>query len=44
MGLVSWFFAAPQITRMVLGQPVDDAVRADYRAHLVELSRRLLHP
>lgn len=42
MGLVSWFFAAPQITMMVAGKAPD--LRSRYRAHLVELSRRILNP
>ena len=42
MGLVSWFVAAPQITMMVAGSASD--LRPRYRAHLVELSRRLLFP
>jgi AcrR family transcriptional regulator len=44
MGLVSWFVAAPQITHLVIGDPADEQFRARYRAHLTELSRRLLHP
>lgn len=44
MGLVSWFVAAPQITRMVLDEDDSDALRSRYRAHLVELARRLVRP
>jgi AcrR family transcriptional regulator len=44
MGLVSWFVAAPQITRLVLDEPDSPALRARYREHLVELSRRALRP
>jgi AcrR family transcriptional regulator len=42
--LVSWFVAAPQITDMVVGNPDDTDRRARYRAHLVEMSRRMLTP
>lgn len=42
MALVSWFVAAPQITRMVLDEEVTPELRARYRAHLIELARRLL--
>jgi AcrR family transcriptional regulator len=42
MGLVSWFVAAPQITQMVAGDAPDLVAR--YRAHLIELGRRLLQP
>lgn len=44
MGLVSWFVAAPQITRLVLDEPDGPGLRRRYRAHLVELARRLLQP
>jgi AcrR family transcriptional regulator len=44
MGVVSWFAAAPQITHLVIGDPNDQQLRARYRAHLIELTRRLLHP
>ena len=44
ISLVSWFVAAPQITDMVVGNADDAALRARYRAHLVEMSRRMLSP
>lgn len=44
MGLVSWYVAAPQITRMVLDEADTPELRARYRRHLVELARRLLQP
>ncbi|UFS58768.1 TetR/AcrR family transcriptional regulator [Subtercola endophyticus] len=44
ISLVSWFVAAPQITQMVMGTEVNDELRAQYRAHLVELARRALAP
>lgn len=44
MGLVSWFVAAPQITRLVLDEPDSAELRSRYRAHLVEAARRLLSP
>jgi AcrR family transcriptional regulator len=44
MGLVSWFVAAPQITRLVVDEPDGDDLRRRYRAHLVEIARRLLAP
>lgn len=44
MGLVSWFVAAPQITRLVLDEPDGADLRRRYRAHLVEVARRMLAP
>lgn len=44
MGLVSWFVAAPQITRLVLDEPDSAELRSRYRAHLVEVARRMLRP
>ncbi len=44
IGLVSWFVAAPQITRMVIGAEIDDAIRARYREHLVLMARRMVQP
>ena len=44
MALVSWYVAAPQITRMVLDEEDTPELRARYRAHLVELARRLTGP
>lgn len=41
MGLVSWFVAAPQITRLVLDEPDGPELRARYRAHLIEVARRV---
>jgi AcrR family transcriptional regulator len=43
MALVSWFVAAPQITRLMLDEPDTPELRARYRAHLIELGRRILH-
>jgi AcrR family transcriptional regulator len=44
MALVSWFVAAPQITAMVLDESASSDLRERYRAHLLELSRRILLP
>jgi AcrR family transcriptional regulator len=44
MALVSWYVAAPQITRMVLDEEDSPELRARYRAHLVELARRMTGP
>jgi AcrR family transcriptional regulator len=44
ISMVSWFVAAPQIADMVVGDPQDPALRARYRAHLVEMARRMLAP
>ncbi|RIX28573.1 TetR family transcriptional regulator [Amnibacterium setariae] len=44
MGLVSWFVAAPQITRLVLDEPDGADLRRRYRQHLVEVARRMLTP
>lgn len=42
VGMVGWFFAAPQISRMILdGEPLDPAVLATHRAALLEAARRL---
>jgi AcrR family transcriptional regulator len=43
IGLVSWFVAAPQITEMVLAKKVDPAVQAQYRAHLITMTNRMLN-
>lgn len=42
MALVSWYVAAPQITRMVLDEPDTPDLHARYRAHLVTVARRML--
>jgi AcrR family transcriptional regulator len=42
LALVSWYVAAPQITRMVLDEPDTPDLRARYRAHLVTLACRIL--
>lgn len=44
ISLVSWFVAAPQITDMVVGDGSDPELRARYRAHLVEMARRMIAP
>lgn len=44
MGLVSWFVAAPQITRLVLDEADSADLRCRYREHLIDLSERLLRP
>ncbi|MFD0485364.1 TetR family transcriptional regulator [Kineococcus sp. GCM10028916] len=44
MALVSWYVAAPQITRMVLDQPETPDLHARYRAHLVTVARRMITP
>ncbi len=44
ISLVSWFVAAPQITDMVVGDPNDPDLRRRYRAHLVEMARRMITP
>jgi len=44
IGMVSWFVAAPQITRMVLATDVTDATRARYKEHLVLMATRMLAP
>jgi AcrR family transcriptional regulator len=44
MGLVSWFVAAPQITRLVIDEADTPDLRSRYREHLMEVSRRLLRP
>lgn len=44
ISLVSWFVAAPQISDLVIGSDRDPSVAARYRAHLVELARRVLEP
>ncbi|GAA2534753.1 TetR family transcriptional regulator [Winogradskya humida] len=45
VGLVGWFFAAPQISRMILDrEPLDPAVLATHRAALLEAARRLVKP
>ncbi|MFI9081505.1 TetR family transcriptional regulator [Streptomyces sioyaensis] len=45
LGLVGWYFAAPQISRMVLDDdPHDPAVLAAHREALVEAARRIVHP
>ncbi|MGW2169486.1 TetR family transcriptional regulator [Streptomyces sp. NPDC001705] len=44
-GLVSWYFAAPHISRMVLDDdPRDPAVLEAHRAALVEAARRIVQP
>ncbi|MFJ3802611.1 TetR family transcriptional regulator [Streptomyces sp. NPDC090088] len=43
LGLVGWYFAAPQISRMVMdGDPYDPAVLAAHRAALTEAARRIV--
>jgi hypothetical protein len=42
IGQVSWFVAAPQITEMLLAKKVDPAVQAQYRAHLITMTNRML--
>jgi AcrR family transcriptional regulator len=44
MALVSWYVAAPQITRMVLDEEDTPDRRRRYRAHLVEVARRMTDP
>lgn len=42
LGMVSWYTAAPQISRMLVDRPEDPKVIAAHRATLVELARRML--
>lgn len=45
VGLVGWYFAAPQISRMVMDEdPFDPTVLASHRAALVEAARRIVTP
>ncbi|QKV75816.1 TetR/AcrR family transcriptional regulator [Amycolatopsis sp. Hca4] len=42
ISLVSWYVAAPQIAELVVGDTANKTVRRQYRAHLVEMARRML--
>ncbi len=44
LGMVSWYTAAPQISRLLIGDPADTTTIASHRATLVELAHRMLAP
>jgi AcrR family transcriptional regulator len=45
VGLVGWYFGAPQISRMMLDRdPLDPKVLAAHRAALIEAARRIVQP
>jgi AcrR family transcriptional regulator len=45
VGLVGWYFAAPQISRMILDRdPLDSEALAAHRAALIEAARRIVQP